>query len=45
MFIWGTLGLAGNMMSQKDEITKFFDQVGMEQSRNFVEKLSDKGSS
>ncbi|KAI0213246.1 Protein ABHD14B [Lamellibrachia satsuma] len=31
-------------MSQKDEITKFFDRVGMEQSRKFIEKLSDKAS-
>ena len=30
-------------MSQEDEITKFFDRVGMEQSRIFVEKLLEKG--
>ena len=41
----GPLALAGNVMSQKDEITKFFDRVDMEQSRKFVKKLSDKGSS
>ncbi|KAI0235147.1 hypothetical protein LSAT2_014408 [Lamellibrachia satsuma] len=36
---------AGNVRSQKDEITKFFDSVGMEQFRKFVEKLLDKGGS
>ena len=33
-----------DVMSQKDETSKFFDCVDMEQSRKFFEKLSDKAS-